>query len=84
MIEMSIQDTGEGIAPEDLPHIFERFFRSDPSRFTENGESSGLGLAIAKALVETMGGTISAESTLGAGTTIRMRFPIENHPETIE
>jgi signal transduction histidine kinase len=83
-IEMTIQDTGKGIAAEDLAHIFERFFRSDPSRFTESGESSGLGLAIAKALVEAQGGKISAESEIGMGTTIRLVFPLGNHPPTID
>jgi signal transduction histidine kinase len=83
-VEMAIKDSGKGIAPQDLPHIFERFFRADPSRYTENGESSGLGLAIAKALVETMGGTISAESTPGEGTTMRVSFPVLNRPKTIE
>ena len=79
-VEMAIQDSGKGISPQDLPHIFERFFRADPSRYTESGESSGLGLAIAKALVETMGGVISAESTPGEGTVMRISFQILNHP----
>ena len=83
-IEMVVQDSGKGISAEDLPHIFERFFRADSSRFSEGGESSGLGLAIAKALVEAQGGLISVVSEPGAGTTFRMTFPLGNHPQTIE
>ena len=59
-----------------LPHIFERFYRADPSRYTENGGTTGLGLAIAKALVEVQGGRISAESKAGQGTLIHIQFPI--------
>jgi signal transduction histidine kinase len=74
-MEISVQDTGAGIDPQELPDIFERFHRADESRHTEAGES-GLGLAIVKALVESHGGTISAESTLGQGTTICIYLPI--------
>jgi len=84
MVEMTVQDSGKGISPDDLSHIFERFFRSDPSRYSEGGESSGLGLAIVKALVEAMGGTIAAESPPESGAILRMAFPISNHPTTIE
>jgi signal transduction histidine kinase len=73
-MEICIQDTGAGIDPEELPYIFERFHRSDESRHTEAGES-GLGLAIVKALIESHGGTVSAESTSGQGTTIHMLIP---------
>jgi len=71
---LSIRDTGAGIAPEDLPHIFDRFYRGGESRHKEQGES-GLGLAIAKSLVEAHGGTISAESALGEGTTFTISLP---------
>jgi signal transduction histidine kinase len=74
-LEMTVQDNGSGILPEDLPFIFDRFHRGDKSRHTEGGES-GLGLAIVKALVESQGGQVSAESTPGAGTTIRLLFPV--------
>jgi len=65
---LTVLDTGAGIPPEHLPHVFDRFYRGDSARSRDGGES-GLGLAIAKALVEAHGGTISAASTLGAGTT---------------
>jgi signal transduction histidine kinase len=72
---MSVKDTGAGIAPDELPLIFDRFYRVDSSRHSDTGES-GLGLAIVKALVEAQGGRVWAESTLGEGTTIRLEFPI--------
>ena len=68
-----IRDNGAGIAPQDLPHIFDRFFRGDAAR-QANGES-GLGLAIARSLVEAHGGTISVESSLGQGTVFTIRLP---------
>ncbi|MBQ9767081.1 MAG: HAMP domain-containing histidine kinase [Lachnospiraceae bacterium] len=68
-IRTEISDTGAGIAKEDLPHIFERFYRGDTSRNTGKG-GSGLGLAIVKQIVEDHGGTIRATSIEGEGTTI--------------
>jgi signal transduction histidine kinase len=73
-LNLHVRDTGAGITPEALPHIFDRFYRVDRSRHQEEGES-GLGLAIAKSIVEAHGGTISAESTLGAGTTFTIQLP---------
>jgi signal transduction histidine kinase len=73
----SVQDTGQGIAPADLPNIFERFYRADKSRTSNKGEL-GLGLAIAKALVEAHAGKIEATSALGEGTTFTIRLPICN------
>jgi two-component system sensor histidine kinase BaeS len=73
-VDLTVQDTGSGIAPEELPYIFDRFQRADKSRHTEASES-GLGLAIVKALVESQGGAVWAESTLGAGATIHLEFP---------
>jgi signal transduction histidine kinase len=64
-VQVQIRDNGSGIAPEDLPHIFDRFYRGDRSR-QQNGES-GLGLAIAKSIVEAHGGTIAVESAPGQG-----------------
>ena len=74
-VEMRVSDTGPGIAPEDLPHVFERLYRADRSRTRESG-GSGLGLAIARSIVASHGGTISAESTFGEGTTIVIRLPL--------
>ena len=75
-IEISVQDSGEGIEANYLPHLFDRFYRVDPSRSRESG-GTGLGLAIAKALVEAHGGSISAESGgPGNGSTFKIVFPI--------
>jgi signal transduction histidine kinase len=73
-VTLTVQDTGPGIAPADLPFVFDRFYRADKSRAQESGES-GLGLAIVKALVEAHGGSIAAESTVGQGTTFSIRLP---------
>ena len=69
-IRLEVRDTGRGVEPELLPHIFDRFVTGDDSR------GSGLGLAIARQLVVAHGGEITAESVLGAGTTIRVRLPL--------
>ena len=73
-VTLAVADTGEGIAAEELPFIFDRFHRADPSRHSESGES-GLGLAIVKALVEAQGGTVQAESQPGQGATISIQLP---------
>ncbi len=72
-VHLAVADKGAGIAPEALPHIFERFYREDTSRSRETG-GTGLGLAICKSIVEAAGGSIHAESTLGVGTIIRVTF----------
>jgi len=72
-VEFTVRDTGPGIPPRDLPRVFERFYKVDRSRGGLPG--SGLGLSIARHLVELQGGTIEAESTPGAGTVIRLRLP---------
>lgn len=77
---ISVQDWGTGIAPEDLPYIFERFRRGDRSRSRTTG-GFGLGLAIAKAIVEAYGGVIEAESTLHEGTCIWVRLPLSKQTD---
>jgi two-component system sensor histidine kinase BaeS len=73
-VQFQVRDNGSGIAPEDLPRIFDRFYRGDKSR-QQNGES-GLGLAIAKSIVEAQGGTIEAQSLPGQGSTFTVTFKI--------
>jgi signal transduction histidine kinase len=70
-IVAGVADTGEGIAPEHLPHIFERFYRADDARSRERG-GAGLGLAIVRELVELMGGRVTVESVPGEGTCFRV------------
>lgn len=72
-VQIVIQDTGCGIHPEDLYHIFKRFYRS---RFSKDKQGLGLGLPLAKAIVEAHGGTIAVDSTLGDGTTFTLNFLI--------
>ena len=74
-VELVIEDRGEGISPEALPHVFERFYRGDPSRTRSTG-GAGLGLAICKAMVEKAGGTIAITSRQGEGTTVTIRLPV--------
>ena len=74
-IEMSVTDTGVGISPQDLPYIFERFYRADKSRARATG-GAGLGLTIAKRLVEAHGGKIEAQSEVGKGTRFSITLPI--------
>jgi len=75
-VEVSVQDTGVGIAPEDLPHVFERFYRADKSRSRATG-GAGLGLAIVKQLVEAHGGRVEVESKAGRGTRFTLTLPVE-------
>ncbi len=75
---LQVSDTGAGINPEHIPFIFDRFYRADPSRQRtgESEDSSGLGLAIAKAIVEAHDGAISVESSPEHGTTFTIRLPV--------
>jgi two-component system OmpR family sensor kinase/two-component system sensor histidine kinase BaeS len=73
---LSVQDSGDGIEAQHLAHVFDRFYRTDPSRSRESG-GSGLGLAIVKAIVEAHGGSISASSAgAGTGSTFRIALPL--------
>lgn len=72
-VRIAVQDDGPGIAPEHLPHVFERFYRIDPSRGRKSG--AGLGLAIAKEIVGAYHGTIDVSSAPGRGTVMTVRFP---------
>ena len=72
---MAVADTGEGMAPEHLARIFDRFYRVDQSRTRELG-GAGLGLAIVREFVELMGGRVTVESTLGEGSCFRVFLPL--------
>ena len=73
--EITVTDTGEGIAPEHLGHVFDRFYRADPARSRGRG-GSGIGLTITQALVEGQGGSVSAHSDgPGRGATFVVRLP---------
>lgn len=72
-VSIAVADTGSGIAPEHLPHIFERFYRADSARGASN--NSGLGLSIAKSLIEAQHGQINIRSAPGQGTTVVVAFP---------
>jgi two-component system phosphate regulon sensor histidine kinase PhoR len=73
---LSVRDNGIGISKEDLPRIFERFYRVDKARSTESIRGTGLGLAIVKHVAQLHGGRVEAESELGKGTTIRVVLPM--------
>jgi two-component system OmpR family sensor kinase/two-component system sensor histidine kinase BaeS len=74
-VRILVRDTGEGIPPEDLPYIFDRFWRGDKSRQRKSGAGSGLGLAIARQFVVAHGGQITVESQPGVGTTFAIDLP---------
>ena len=80
-VYIAVKDTGRGIAPEDLPHVFERFWRSGSDRSREDiahrdSRGSGIGLAISRRLVELQGGHIEVESELGKGSTFRFHLAV--------
>ncbi len=77
--ELTIEDDGDGIATQDLPHVFDRFYRADPSRSRNTG-GTGLGLAICKAIASRWQGTIDISSELGIGTKVIVRFPAARVP----
>jgi two-component system phosphate regulon sensor histidine kinase PhoR len=74
-IELTVSDDGIGIAKEDLPRIFERFYRADKARSPDKVRGTGLGLAIVKHIAQLHGGRVEAESELDKGTTIRVVLP---------
>lgn len=77
-VALVVQDSGSGIAPEDLPFVFDRLYRGDKARQRLGEGSSGLGLAIARAIVEAHGGAITAASTLGQGSAFTVTLPCAN------
>lgn len=80
---LAISDTGTGISAEDLPKLFDRFYRTDQARAKEGRRNgTGLGLPIAQSIIEAHSGTIQVESTLGKGTRIEVRLPLAQ-PETV-
>jgi two-component system heavy metal sensor histidine kinase CusS len=75
-VTLEVADTGMGIAPRDLEHVFDRFFKADPARTHGSGiRSGGLGLSICRSIADSCGGTIGIASRVGEGTTVTVRFP---------
>jgi two-component system phosphate regulon sensor histidine kinase PhoR len=74
-LKLAVSDTGQGIPSEELPRIFERFYRVDKARTRESG-GTGLGLSIVKHAIESQGGTISVSSRIGSGSTFTIRLPL--------
>ena len=75
-VVLTVTDTGSGIAPEDLPHVFDRFWRAEKSRSRRTG-GSGLGLSIVRHLIAAHGGTVVATSEPGVGTEFTLRLPAD-------
>ncbi len=80
-LEIKVADTGMGISPSELPHIFDRFYQADAST-TRRGEGAGIGLAFTRELAHFLGWTIAAESKLGAGTTFTLHLPVKKEAGT--
>lgn len=78
-VEIVVSDTGDGIAPSDLPHVFDRFYRADSAR-SRQGNGTGLGLAIVKSIMMLHGGTVSIQSDLHRGTSVTLCFPASTSP----
>jgi signal transduction histidine kinase len=73
-VTLTVTDSGEGIAPEHLSNVFERFYRADSSRYSASG-GSGLGLAIVRSIVEAHGGEVAVTSKLGEGSCFTITLP---------
>lgn len=83
-VQLRVRDTGSGISPEDLPKVFERFYRADKSRQRDRAaRGSGLGLSICRSIIHSYGGQISLESILGKGTTVTVSLPISGPSPTL-
>ncbi len=76
VLRVRVADTGVGIEPQHLPHIFDRFYQVDPARARRRA-GAGLGLALVRSIAELHGGSVSAESHPGAGTSVTLQFPAE-------
>jgi signal transduction histidine kinase len=80
-VTVSVTDTGYGIPAQDLPHVFERFYRADKARTRSGGSGgTGLGLSIVRSVVLAHGGQVSIDSQEGKGTTVRFTLPLHSHP----
>jgi signal transduction histidine kinase len=77
-----VRDTGSGIAPEHLPHVFERFFRADRDR-SRDGSGAGLGLALCLSIARAHGGDIRIDSDAGNGTRVAVRLPLDRSGEPV-
>ena len=75
LLQIIVSDSGSGIAPEDLPHVFDRFYCADAARLRQ-GQGTGLGLAIVRSIIQLHGGEVALQSELGMGTTVTLSFPI--------
>ena len=82
-LAIEVADSGTGIAPDELPYVFDRFYQVKNRRSRKKG-GAGLGLSIARTIVAAHGGSITAESELGAGTRMTIRLPLAAPPETME
>ncbi len=77
-LHLSVADSGAGIPPEELPHLFERFFQAKNQEYAKAG-GTGIGLSLTRELVRAMGGEISVESTVGVGSTFFVKLPVTNN-----